>query len=280
MKKMSIYSLAALVALVSIGCGGGGNSNIPTQGIVQNNNQAATVSGLNNLKSTSKLDTLSDNSGVKSSFDTASESDTEIDDTTSLCDTGSIVYNANEATKVITVNADNCSDGSSTLDGAVSVKLEGSDENPTGATATVTRDISLNDNTQNSFSIEKDATLNVDFTEVGNKEYTDLETTFKSKVNGVTINVLGLKVKITEEDMGGMQDDKSEIDVKSGEFNIGSYYFKIDESKNNTISDNAGTIHMTDGADNGVVLMVEDGELVLKVDENGDGIYSDNEIVR
>ncbi len=222
------------------------------------------------------MDALSKNSGVQNSYDTASESDTELEQSDSLCNTGTIDYRADEPTKTMSINAKQCNDGSSTLDGAVSVKLEGSEESPTGGTATVTSNISLTD-TDNSFSLDKGATLNVALTKEGTNEYTNIETTFKSKVNGVIINASALKVKITD-DMDSMQEDTREINVKSGEFNIGSYYFKIDESQSNMITDNGGTIHMTDGAGHKVELIAAADESVkLKVDENGDGTFSEAE---
>ncbi len=270
MKKVSIYSFATLVALVSIGCGGSnGDAGTPT--IVQKNSQAATVSGLSNLKSSSNMDRLSEGSDVKNSFDTVGEIDTYPSDDDTLCTSGKIDYTADEPSKTMTMNADKCFDGSSTLDGAVSVKFEGNDESPTAGTATVTRNISLTDTDNNSFLLDKGATLNVVLTEAGAKKYIDVETTFKSKVNGVIINASAVKVKITDEN------DKSIVNVKSGEFNIGSYYFKIDESKNNTITDNGGTIHMTDGAGHKVELVTENASVKLKVDENGDGTFSDAE---
>jgi hypothetical protein len=269
MQKIIMYSFTTLLVIFIIGCGGSTKGNTVTQSVVQNSNKAVSVDGLTQLKNTSKLDRLSQ-SGVNTSYDSASTSK----DAQSLCNTGSIEINNNESTKVITGNVSQCTDGSSTLDGSATVKFEGKDNS--NITARVTRDISLKD-TENSFSIEKDATLNINLSKSSNKNDVDVKTTFKSKINGVAINVSGFSVNVTSDDT---EDDKDTLIVKAGEFNIGEYYFQIDESKNNAIDNNGGTIYMTDGAGHKVELVLAENEPAkLKVDENNDGIFTDNEIL-
>jgi len=174
------------------------------------------------------------------------------------------------------MNAVQCNDEESTVDGALSVKFNQSQASTSG-TLSITYDMTLDDS-DNSFFIKKGAQLNVNMNTVGEISSIKIISNFQSILNGITLNCAGLDIDAR------VFEDNIKATFNAGEFNIAEYYFKIDASEDNSIifDDNvtSGTISMTDGAGHKVRLEVSDTGVVIKIDENGDGTFSENEILK
>ena len=285
-KNFKLTTLVTLSLLTIVNCGGSSKS--IKESIVDANKEQVTISGLKDLRATSKLDNLG-NSGMSKTVETASN--IESNEANSLCQNGFMHIVQSQNNNVIGFEANNCTDGNSNINGSATVTLTGSDsQNPTAGTLKIKKSLSVKDE-QNTFSIEKDGTLTINQdTDIQDTSKIDVMATFKSKINGMAFNVSGLSFNIYQgscEFMNNPEDCKEEvfITVNSGEFNVGKYYFKIDTSKTNRLVSNedglkSGTIYLVDGVNHKAEIMIENKALIFKIDENGDGTYSNNEIIK
>jgi hypothetical protein len=102
----------------------------------------------------------------------------------------------------------------------------------------------------------------------------------KSTINGEEFSASNLSVLASGNENGGS------FSITSGQMIIGDYYFEVDTSSKSTPivtgKDGfvSGTIKLLDGAGHKVeIAVVSAYELAFKIDENGDGTFSKNEIL-
>jgi len=268
LKILKLASMVSVAAFVLIGCGGSGEKSKAS--IVNHSSKAVSVAGLKSLEKTSNIKNLS-NSNLKNTAENAEGIKSE--DADAQCKTGKIEIQQSETS--LSMNAIECNDGESTVNGALSVKFNQSQTSNSG-TLSITRDMTLDDS-ENAFFIKKGAQLSVNMNQIGETSSIKIMSNFQSALNGITLNCAGLDIDAS------VSDDNIKVTFNAGEFNIAEYYFKIDASEDNSIiiNDNvsSGTISMTDGAGHKVELEVSDAGVVIKIDENGDGIFSENEIL-
>ena len=270
LKNIKNYSIVALATLVIIGCGGSGSSKNSTFEL-KNNGKAATIKGLKSLGDSANTDKLSDTK-IRSSVDSFSSSQSESSD--KICQSGTMDLNTAKNQQIISFNANNCNDGYSTINGSARVEMYGEDK---GVFAEVLTDLTIKDEYFSLFAKKgSNLKLNIDAKNLR------LSASFKTKINGEEFSANNLSIVANEYENG------SSFYISSGEMIIGEYYFKVDPSHDGSttpikVGDDgfiSGVIKLLDGAGNKIeIAVVSKNELALKVDENGDGSFSDSEIL-
>ena len=204
------------------------------------------------------------------------------------CQSGSVTKKDN------TKEAKNCKNGDWTLNGEIygedggAKGLHSSEEfNMLLAKSDITLDgpfstkITVKEGSSASFHNKTDADHNDHVNAIAAGKFT---------ING--IDVLVTNITISED----VKDNQTELTLVGASVSIGDYSFNIDTSKNNTIigtkDENTqeitsldGAFHLKDGAEQAVELTLEkdsedDTVLVIKIDENGDGKFSEAETLK
>jgi len=127
-------------------------------------------------------------------------------------------------------------------------------------------------------------------TDADHKDHGNAIAAGKFTING--IDVLVTNIAVSED----QKDNQTELTLVGASVSIGDYSFNVDTSKNNTITitkdENThettsidGAFHLMDGAGQAVELTLEkdskdDTVLVIKIDENGDGKFSEAETLK
>ena len=139
------FSVVAMAALVMVGCNSGGDSASQTSSFVNKNTKAATISGLDNLGKSVSSDKISTDkiSNTAKSYDIRDDSESTNDQP---CQSGTL--NIDENPPNFSMNAQNCKNGSTTINGAFNAKI--SEASKTGAVE-VTKDFSVVDEEMNLF---------------------------------------------------------------------------------------------------------------------------------
>ncbi len=109
-----------------------------------------------------------------------------------------------------------------------------------------------------------------------------LAASFETDINGEAFSASNLSIVATESENGAT------FYIGSGEMVMGEYYFQVDPSHDASTTPIkmgedgfiSGTIKLLDGAGHKMeIAVVSKDELAMKIDENGDGTFSDNEIL-
>ena len=265
MKKTAI---ATLCTLLLVGCGGS----------EKKDSSAATVEGLKSLQNESKVGKVLENRNVND----------EVESFT--CDTGS--YNILESMPE-QYQFNKCQKDGIYMNGTITPVL-GFNGNNSDFELSVTADTTFED-----VEVKKGSSIVYDFDEMlQDANFGTLEVDFKVLLNAVAFNVNNLKVEILSSPCGMsaiIPDcmEKTSFDFISGSLLLGKNSFDLDSSyeKNSIVLtemglEGGGVIHLLDGANHKVeVAVVESGfnmndnYLTIKIDENGDGVFSANEML-
>lgn len=264
---MKKYSVVVLAALVMIGCGSSPKKKDKesSQGITKTT-KAATIAGLQGLGDNANTKNLS-NTKIRSSFSKAESSDGEFG---SMCQQGTMDINAQESQQKMTFDANNCFDGYTNIDGFAAVEMY---KNESGGFAKILSDLTISDD-YFSLIAKKDSWIKLNISQGAN---ITLTAGFQTTINGEKLSADNLKVVTKEIGEGGS------VHLQSGEFNIGEYYFKVNPETTPIVMGNdgfiSGVIKLTDGAGHKVEIATQGkDQIALKIDENGDGVFSENEI--
>lgn len=259
------FSLAAVAVLVMVGCNSGSKSDSAPSFVTKNSN-AVTISGLQNLGDNVSTDSLkSVKSTVDKTYSKDDNDDYEYND--QPCDSGSMTYTGGEGSSSFSLDAKNCTKDDSTIDGALSASIFESERK---ASVLVTRDFTILEDGLNLF-LSKDSTLTVNNHTIG--------IDFQSKINNEIVSANNLSIIFTEKENGAT------FSLTSGEVNVAGYYFKFVSQVSPFVLGNSGIesglLKLVDGAGHKVEIFVEAANKVaLKIDENGDGFFSEDEILR
>ena len=260
------FSLAALAALVLVGCGSSGSNDSGSSAFVAKNNKAATIAGLKSFGSKGGSQDGLKYSKVKSSY--AANKDEWTPSTSSNsdgpCQSGSMTLPQENNGGNFSFAANNCKNGTTMINGAVSIQAN---ESQKSGTLEVTRDFSLVEGSD-IFSVQKGS--KVVATEHG------LTANFQAKANGEVLSASNLSVSYN------LNNDAPVLSFNSGEVNMGGYYFKfVEQVTPFTGGDQltAGFLKLVDGAGHRVEIAVTSPDVVeLRIDENGNGTFEASEI--
>ncbi|HIP59741.1 MAG TPA: hypothetical protein EYH01_04840 [Campylobacterales bacterium] len=270
LKNIKNYSVVALATLVIVGCGGGSSSSSGLSKL-ENNGKAATIQGLRSLGDSANTDNLS-NTKIRSSADSFSSS--QDGDDGNICQSGNMDFNTGNNQQTISFNANNCNDGYSTINGSARMEVYAGEK---GGFAEVLTDLTVKDEYFSLFAKKgSNLKLNIDGSNIR------LSASFQTNINGEEFSASNLSIVATESENGAT------FYISSGEMIMGEYYFQVDLSHGASttpiiVSEDgfvSGTIKLLDGAGRKVeIAVVSTDELAMKIDENGDGTFSDNEIL-
>jgi len=259
------FSLAAMAVLVMVGCNSGGKSDSAPAFVTKNSN-AVTINSLQNLGDTVSEDSLK---SVKATADSAYSKDDNsgYEDDGRPCDSGSMTFTGDEGSPSFSMDAKNCTKDGSTIDGAFSGTISESDKK---ALAQVSRDFTIVEEGLNLF-LAKDSKLTVNDHTIG--------IDFQSRINNETVSANNLSITFTERENGAT------FSFTSGKVNIAEYYFEFVSQVSPFVYGDSGIesglLKLRDGAGHKVEIFVEAvNQVVLKVDENGDGEFSEEETLR
>jgi hypothetical protein len=270
MLKMTKYSVVALATLI-IGCGSG-SSNKGAVNKLQNNGKPATIQGLRALGDEIDTKNLS-NTKIRSSASNF-ENRQNNPENESICQSGTMDFTTSNNQQVISFNfnAKNCNDGYSTINGSARMEAYGNDG---GGFVKIIKDLTISDEYFSLFA-KKGSFVKINI----NANSLKLTAGFKSTINGEEFSASNLSVLASGNENGGS------FSITSGQMIIGDYYFEVDTSSKSTPivtgKDGfvSGTIKLLDGAGHKVeIAVVSAYELAFKIDENGDGTFSKNEIL-
>ncbi len=274
------YSIAVVATLAMIGCGGG-SSDKKSENLTHSDKKA-TISGLRSFGDNVASSDSLENTKISSSLSRYNGSNYD-DNRDSMCQSGSLDITPQNNEQKITFVANNCKDGYSTINGSAVLEMN---EKTESGSAKVLSDLSILDE-YFSLLIKKDSWVKLESNSINDDEI-DIKITanFKAVVNDEKFEANNLSFVMQEEEYPDY--DKESFYIESGEMLMGEFYFKVDPShdqsktaiatgENGFIS--GGVIKLLDGAGHKIeIAVVSKDELALKIDENGDGSFSDNEI--
>ena len=271
-KKITV---ASVVAMAIIGCGGSGSDSSKDtnagSNFVTKNSKAVTIEGLKTMNSSIGIDNVSAKKlrNTTSSYETkSSNSDTDTVGNGMCSAGGSFLFSDDEKTHTMKLDAKNCKEESSFIDGELTM----SDIGEESSSIEVLRTLSITDSSEN---LELSAAKGSKISITENK----IEADFSLKINAETISVDNLVIT-------GSDDEKTEsstIHFNSGAINVGEYYFEVVKQKSDFITDEggikSGLLELKDGAGHRVELSAKNNKISLKVDQNGDGSFDNSEIL-
>jgi len=258
------FSLAAVAVLMMVGCNSGSKSD-SAPSFVTKNSKAVTIGSLQNLGDTVSTESLK---SVKSTADNTYNKDdsSNYEENDQPCDTGSMVF-SEVGSSSFSMDATNCTKDGTIINGAFSLSVSESDRK---ASAKVTKAFTVVDEGTNLF-LAKDSKIIVN-------DHT-IEIDFQSKINNEEISGNNLSIAFTEKNNGAT------FSFTSGVVNVAGYYFEfVSQESPFVLGDyglESGLLKLKDGAGHKVEIFVEAAnQVALKVDENGDGIFSEDEVLR
>ena len=261
-------TLATLCTLLLVSCGGSETKD----------SKASTIEGLKTLQNSSKVEQIADNININEEAEAFS------------CDSGT--YNILESMPP-QYQFNKCQKDAVYIDGTITPVL-GFNGNNSDFELSFTADTTFED-----VEIKKGSRIVYDFDEMlQDANFGILEVDFKMLLNAVTLNVNNLKVEIFSASCGMFPIvadcmETTSFDFISGSLVLGKNSFSLDTSyeKNSIVLtemglESGGVIHLLDGANHKVeVAVVESGfnmndnYLTIKIDENGDGVFSADEML-
>jgi len=260
------FSLAAMAVLVMVGCNSGSNDTPKTTSFVEKNAKVATISGVKSIGNNTE------NISIKSISETSKDLDKRETSSTQLCQSGSMTFTGDGSSDNFSLDASNCKNEDSTINGAFHANISKASHT---ANMEVTRDLSVEDNEGN-FLVKKGSKI----TASGTDTSALIKADFLLSANGEEIALENLSVAAEDQ-----ANDKISISFRSGKINIAGYYFEfVSQVKPFIVGDDgveSGLLRLQDGAGHKVEIDVESANNVaFKLDENGDGVFSENEIER
>jgi len=252
--KTKVLKVLAPTLLASIIIGCGGSSHKSSQKV---SSEPVSIKGLQDLSKSMYPQKFSTKS-VKNIGKSYKGSQTN-DGRDKLCSQGgSMTFSENSLT------ANSCKEDGLFLDGKINLDQSSQDS----GTISVDRDITIkveDQGAQNSVIVKKGSSV------VISKAYATID--MKMRVNGKTLDINDIKLTINNE--------KRSLRFNSGTVQIDKYTFivvkQITDFKSDENGNVTGLLELKDGAGHKIELQAQDQELVLKVDENGDGTFSDSE---
>jgi len=271
LKKIKFYSIAAVTALFIIGCGGGDSGEKGSLQMISKSTKAVKIDDLRELTADTDFERVK-TSNLRSSVESFEKDQNDELNGDKICQTGSMDISTQKNRQKIVFDANNCYDGYTTIDGSAEIEIYTGES---GGFAEVLSDLSIKDD-YFSLIIKKGSNIKL---AVKNDEI-KLSADFDTVVNDEIVSARDLLIIASESENGGS------FYIASGEMSIGEYYFKVDPSfdpaetpivigKDGSVG---GSIHLLDGAGHKIeISATSSGEMVVKVDENGDGTFSENE---
>ncbi len=254
------YSTLILVTLMILGCVSESDDKSPNT--LQNSTKAVKIADLQNFGNGVEYKNL------RHSADTLSKT-AQNDTNSGMCQSGSIDLNT------LSFDANNCDDGYVVIDGSASAQIYPNDR---GGFAQVLRDLSILDG-YFSLLVKKDSQIKID---INSQNGATITTSFQTEINGDKLSVDNLTMIGMSNDNGGL------FYLSTGEILIDEYYIQVDPAHDGSTTPfvldssgfKSGLMKLLDGAGHKIeIAVVSSDELALRVDENGDGVFSDDEIV-
>jgi len=267
MKKQILKVIVpALVVGTIAGCGGSSGNSKSTSNHPKISKEAVTIDGLKALQSSIKPQKFSTKNvkTLQNSYKADSSSNQDTPNNRSCSQGGNLSFSPNS--EIMKISANNCKEEGLLIDGALSIDQKSEDS----GTISVDRTINIVDTTEgetNTLVINKGGKISSD----GNNANIDLS----MKVNGTNIDIENLKLSIDKQNQSFGFDD--------GVVQIDKYSFIVVDQKEDFKTDKDGNIsgllELKDGAGHKIELEATNSALLLKIDENGDGSFSQNEIL-
>jgi hypothetical protein len=260
MKTTLLKVLApALLASAIVGCGGSGKSSNSSV-----SKEPVSVKGLRDLGNSISPERISTKSikNAQQSYDKHQSDQTD----TNQCSQGGKILTGGDENNMQFI-ADHCDEGDIYLDGKLSVNETSADSGTIVVDQTTT--IKATDqNRQNTLIINKGSSI------IADEKGADID--LDMIVNEKNLNINHLKLSV--------DDAKDSLRFVSGTVQIDKYSFIVVKQLVDFTSDDNGNINglleLKDGAGHKILLEAKDQDLLLKVDENNDGKFDDNEILK
>lgn len=257
------FSIIAISALVFIGCGGSGDKTTGSAFVAKNTN-AVTISGLKSLGDS--IDTKASRSLQSVAKQTYGDKNTAPTSQGTPCESGSMKITGGQNSQAFSLDAQQCKNGSTTINGALTAQI---DKQTKSGSIEVTKDITITDSGENIF-IAKGSKLSA--------KDNIIHADFKATINGKRLSAKNVAIAYTE------QGQVTTVRFQSGQVNIADYYLEFVAQPTPFVIDESGLasgeLDLKDGAGHKVVITVDENKQpVLKVDQNGDGTFSANEIL-
>lgn len=295
MKKNIFYStLVSLASISLIGCGGGGNPDSHDSG-QQNpqNKQPFSVSKYQSLKQDANTTAISDSDAIE----TAMRND-EDDIITApgeiMCNSGTLtVAGAN-------IDADNCTNSNVILNGKATYSMDDNEDNASLSFKTNTN-ITLQEH-QNMLTLNQNSYVEINATTIDqNNSKILISFDLSGNLNNVPF-AFDVKMDIDDYDCDTYFYECAPLltlNVKHADIKLGNYEFVLDPMYDNTVkrtfapietplsqplryAEYRGSIQWIEvGTNHDVqISFEEDNKTNLKIDKNGDGIFSSDEITK
>ena len=274
LKYMKKYSLVAITLALLIGCNSNSDGDSSKEDLSKDSNPVT----IENLKIVQNSINKNTRSSVKSL--STKVSDEEIKDPASInsaqiCESGSMNFNLQEAQNKFDFEAKECKIEQSTINGAL--KIEG-DKNGMNIEIKVTKELSIKDQF---FSLlaKKDSHLSIKSDMQNN---ITISSSFDLLLDQEEIRVDDFVIKAKE------NDTSISFYMPSGEMRVGKEYLKVDPSYDGSktpfiINDDdslvtGGLMKFLDILNHKIEIeAISSNEIEFRVDENGDGVFSENE---
>jgi hypothetical protein len=246
--------------LLILGCGDDKKDSV---NFVQKNSEKVTMDKLRSLGGDSDFSNFSGSNIGQSA------SSLDDDDFTGECQSGSL--NLVESGKSITFSANNCSDGDVTVNGKA--KMSG-DEG--GGFVEILENLTVKDSVFSLFA-KKGSKISLGIDE--SSGVMTFNANFEASIDNEKFSAKNLSIVVS----ANKDSDGGSLDIKSGEVNVGGLYFKVEPGTTPIVVDDnglvSGVIKLTDGSGQKMEIAVASAnEVAFKIDENGDGEFSDSEI--
>ena len=258
------FSIIAILALGFMGCGGSGDKTTGSAFVAKNTN-AVTISGLKSLGDS--IDTKASSRSLQSvAKQTYGDDTTPTSSQGTPCESGSMKITGGQNSQAFSLDAQQCKNGSTTINGALTAQI---DEQTKSGSIEVTRDITITDSGENMF-VAKGSKLSA--------KDNIIHADFKATINGNRLSAKNVAIAYTE------QGEVTTVHFQSGQVNIADYYLEFVAQPTPFVIDESGLasgeLDLKDGAGHNVVITVDaNKQPVLKVDQNGDGTFSADEIL-
>ncbi len=269
------YSLAIIVSFALLGCVDS-NKSTKNSDTFERNSNAVTIESLKSFGT--KIETKNLRAPIETLKTQTSMQPNGMQDSKICQNDGTMDFNIQESKNQFSFDANNCTIDQTTINGAITINSNQQNQN---ILIEVIKELTIDD-PSSSILIKKGSKLSITL-ETTTHSFT-IDTSFHSIIDNEVLAVNNLVIKGTNKD-----DIVNLIYLESGEMLLGNNYLKVDPSYDHsqtpfTIDQNgylqSGLMKLLDGASHKIEIAVKsENELEIKVDENGDGNFSDNEIL-
>ena len=263
LKNIKIYFVVALATLVILGCESDSDKNSDVPNFVQKSDTKVTMDKLRSLGGDNNIS----NSGISKSASKFSEQQVNESGMDGECNSGSMDFV--EKKDYLSFSAINCNDGDVLINGSATFS-----GNENGGSAKVLERLTISDEIGGGeISVEKDSQISMTTDKSGTIIFA---ANFQATIDNEEFSANNLKIVVSISETGGY------FDIQTGKVRAGELYFEVDPDTTPIVVSKdgfvRGAIKLTDGSGQKMeVSVASKDKLAFKIDEDGDGEFSDGE---